>query len=161
MIKMADLKRTLEQDGFTDVTTYIQSGNVFFNADEKDKTRLALSVSKCIKEHFQLEVAAAVFTKDNWQKIIKAAPLWWGKDRAWKHNLLVLLEPYDMNDVVKAIGELKPDVESMAPGQGVLYQSMSLKLFGRTTTGKLASSPIYKKMTVRNYNTATKLATLF
>jgi len=39
-------------------------------------------------------------------------------------------------------------------------EAMSLSLFGRTTAGKLASRPIYKRMTIRNYNTATKLAEL-
>lgn len=58
------------------------------------------------------------------------------------------------------VGELKPDIETIEPGNGVLYQSMSLKMFGRTTTGKLVSNPIYKKITVRNYNTVTKLFSL-
>jgi uncharacterized protein (DUF1697 family) len=71
-----------------------------------------------------------------------------------------MIGSHDMTDVVQAIGSLKPDIEAMAPGQGVLYQSMSRELFGRTTTGKLVSSPIYKQMTIRNYNTVTKLLTL-
>jgi uncharacterized protein (DUF1697 family) len=161
MIKMADLKTALEKAGFTDVSTYIQSGNVFFTAEERDTSKLARKVSDTIQKTFKLEVAAAVFTEAQWRAIIKAAPKWWGKDIAWKHNLLIMLEPYNMKDVVAAVGALKPDIEAMEPGKGVLYQSMSLKLFGRTTTGKLASNPIYKKMTIRNYNTATKLVTLF
>lgn len=65
-----------------------------------------------------------------------------------------------MDETIRAIGELKPDIEAAEPGNCVIYQSMSFKFFGRTTTGKLSSSSIYKKMTVRNYNTATKLLTL-
>lgn len=161
MIKMEDLRGTLTAAGLSDVHTYIQSGNVIFTSSESDTTTIAALIKTTIEKQFSLTVEAVVFSKDEWSHIVASAPDWWGEDQEWKHNLLVLLPPYDMHDVVRAIGTLRPDIESMEVGEGVLYQSMSLKLFGRTTTGKLASSPIYKKMTIRNYNTATKLLQLF
>ncbi|MDO8736242.1 MAG: hypothetical protein Q7K29_04070 [Thermoleophilia bacterium] len=79
-----------------------------------------------------------------WKKIIKSAPDWWGVDPEWKHNLLIMIKPCDMKEVISAIGELKPDIEAIQAGDGVVYQSMSKKLFGRTTTGKITSNPVYK-----------------
>ncbi len=161
MIKMAVLKESLEKDGFTEVSTYIQSGNVFVDSPDNSTDQVAAKLARSIEQNFGLDVKVAVFTKPEWAKIIDGAPNWWGQDQAWKHNLLILLRPYNMDEVVTAVGVLKPDIEAMEAGEGVLYQSMSLKLFGRTTTGKLASSPIYKQMTIRNFNTATKLLALF
>lgn len=161
MLSMAALRESMEKDGFENVKTFIQSGNVFFDSSETNTDKLAAAVSKHIKTHFDMDVEVAVFTKSEWQKIIDRAPKWWGVDKTWKHNLLVLLKPYDMSEVIKDVGELKPDIEAMEPGEGVLYQSMSFKLFGRTTTGKLASKPVYKRMTIRNYNTSNKLLALF
>lgn len=160
ILKMADLRLALEKVGLENVQTYIQSGNVLFESSITNTSTLAQLVGTSIKKHFGIEVAVAVFSKQQWQNIIANAPAWWGKDKLWKHNLLILLEAYDMKDVVAAIGTLKTDIEAVEEGDGVLYQSMSLKLFGRTTTGKLASNPIYKKMTIRNFNTANKLLTL-
>lgn len=160
MIKMAELKAALEADGFSDVRTYIQSGNVLFMSDKKDTGTLAEHVKKSIAKHFAIDVGVAVFSKAEWQKVVHGAPAWWGKDVTWKHNLLAMLQPYDMKQVVAAYGELKPDIEMLLAGEGVLYQSMSFKMFGRTTAGRLAANPIYKQMTIRNYNTATKLLTL-
>lgn len=157
MLKMAELKAALEADGFAAVRTYIQSGNIIFEAAKTDTELLARRVRQSIAKQFHIQAGVAVFTSDEWQHIIKKAPKDWGKDPSWKHNLLILLKPYDMKTVVSAIGELKPDIELLTPGGGVLYQSMSLKLFGRTTTGKLAANPVYQQMTIRNYNTATKL----
>ncbi|MBK7451038.1 MAG: DUF1697 domain-containing protein [Anaerolineales bacterium] len=37
IIKMADLKASFEAMGFSNVVTYIQSGNVVLQSDEKDK----------------------------------------------------------------------------------------------------------------------------
>lgn len=160
LLKMADLHAALSKDGFQDVKTYIQSGNVMFTSNRRDKKRLASDMSACIEKNFKLTVDIAHFTADEWQAIVKAAPAWWGKDADWKHNLLVITTGIPAKEVVAAIGELKPDIEAVKAGDGVVYQSMSFTLFGRTTTGKLASNPIYKKLTVRNYNTATKLANL-
>lgn len=101
-----------------------------------------------------------MFSDAEWEKVIKSAPDWWGKDETWKHNLLILTEPYDINEAVREIGTLKPDIESLSSGERVMYQSVSWQYFGRARSGKLASLPIYKKMTVRNYNTATKILAL-
>jgi uncharacterized protein (DUF1697 family) len=160
MVKMADLRDLLTSDGLSDVQTFIQSGNVIFSSRMTDTTKLASLIKSSIQTKFELAVDVAVFTKAEWKHIIDTAPKWWGADNEWKHNLLVLIKPYNMNEVVAAVGELKPDVEAMEPGAGVLYQSMSMTMLGRTTTGKMSASPIYKKMTVRNYNTATKLLAL-
>ncbi|MFO0955310.1 MAG: DUF1697 domain-containing protein [Candidatus Saccharibacteria bacterium] len=160
MLKMSDLKVAIEQAGFKNVQTYINSGNVLFSAAPTDTRKLAQDIHQIIHTTSQLDVEVIVFTHDEWRLIIEAAPQWWGENKEWKHNLLILIPPYDMRAVIAAVGELKPDIEAMQSGDGVLYQSMSKALFGRTTTGKLASNPIYKKMTIRNFNTATKLLTL-
>lgn len=157
---MSDLSDALSKSGFEQVSTYIQSGNVVFSSQSDDVEQLAKNISVRIKQRFDLDVDTVVISKAEWKQIIHDAPSWWGVDEAWKHNLLVLLQPYDMQKTIEAIGTLKPDIEMMQPGKGVIYQSMSKALFGRTTTGKIASSPIYKRMTVRNYNTAHKILDL-
>ena len=160
LIRMVDLKDAITEGGFNEVKTYIKSGNVIFKSDSDDIDNMAEKMEAVIETRFQLNVRVAIFSKDEWQKVIESAPTWWGKDKSWKHNLLILLRPYDMKDVVEAYGELKPTIENMKAGEGVLYQSLSFDKFGRTTGGKLASNPIYKKMTIRNYNTSTKLLSL-
>jgi uncharacterized protein (DUF1697 family) len=160
LIKMAELREALEQAGLQNVRSYIQSGNVLFTSNMSDKHALAKRITEVIAEAFQLSVATAVFTADEWHTVIKQAPDWWGRDTTWKHNLLILTAPIETSEAVEAIGILKPGIEAVAPGKRVVYQSMSFQEFGKTTTGKLASNPVYKKMTIRNYNTATKLAAL-
>lgn len=160
ILKMSDLKVAIEQAGFKNVQTYINSGNVLFTTTTADTHKLAQDIHQIIHKTCQLDAEVVVFSRDEWRLIVEVAPQWWGENKDWKHNLLILIPPYDMKTVIAAVGELKPDIETMQPGNGVLYQSMSKALFGRTTTGKLASNPIYKKMTIRNYNTTTKLLTL-
>lgn len=40
IIKMVDLKASFEEMGFLNVVTYIQSGNVLFQSEDKDKVVL-------------------------------------------------------------------------------------------------------------------------
>jgi len=160
LIPMATLRVALTEAGLQNVRTYIQSGNVLFESTEEDQDKLTVLVHDTIKNRFDLDVAVVIFSKPDWQAVIATAPAWWGKDTSWKHNIIVMLKPYDMLQTVLAIGELRPGIEKMQAGLGVLYQSLSWDNFSKTTGGKLAAKPVYKQMTVRNYNTATKLLTL-
>jgi uncharacterized protein (DUF1697 family) len=159
-IKMSELRESLERDGFQTVRSYIQSGNLLFDTAESSTQTFARAIEALIKKHFGMNIRTVVVSADSWQEIIRNAPKQWGVDPARKHNLLVLIEPFIMQEIVSAVGTLKPDIEMMVAGEGVLYQSMSKELYGKTTTGKLASSPVYKNMTVRNHNTCIKLADL-
>ena len=161
LIKMTDLRNSLDKAGFTNVRTYIQSGNVFFDSSNADKKLLAEKLRKIISSDFKLEVEVAIFNKQEWADIVNSAPKVWGVDKQWKHNLIVLLKPFSKEEIVDAIGSLKPDIEFLEVGSRVLYQSMSLEKYGRTTTSKLINRPLYTHMTIRNYNTATKLLQLF
>jgi uncharacterized protein (DUF1697 family) len=158
LIKMADLRTALEDDGFEDVSTYINSGNVIFKTKKGYDAR---RVEKVITKHFTHKVDVVCFTDKQWKAIIDTAPKTWGTDEKSKHNMLALLDPKEMKDVVEGIGELREGMESLDQGKGVLYQSIGLDSVGKGATGsKMASKAAYKQITVRNYNTSVKLAKL-
>ncbi len=160
LIRMSELKKCLEKAGFAEVQTYIQSGNVLFAAPKTDVDRLARKMEASIEKTFAMQVGVVVFAESEWREIVRRAPKSWGTNKDWKHNLLALLPGTKTGDVIEAMGRLKPEIEMVTPGRGVIYQSLSIALFGRTTSGKLPSHPIYRRITVRNSNTARKLAEL-
>ena len=157
MIRMAELKECLSVAGLENVATYIQSGNILFESDETDKAALTGVLEKTITDTFGLNIPAVVLSQQDLEQVVKNVPKDWLQNPEWKYNYVFLMPPYDIDDVVASIGTLKPGIESMTVGEGILYQGMSIKLFGRTTTGKLAGQPVYKLMTIRNHNTVTKL----
>lgn len=157
-VSMAELVAAMTEDGFTDVKSYINSGNVLF--DSISDTDLDKKVANAIKRHSGLDIEVVVVDRNHWQQIVDEAPPSWGKDPEWKHNLLIMIPPYEMNKVIREIGPLKPGIELLVPGRGVLYQSVLVKAFGRSSASKMIGKPVYKKMTIRNYNTAIKLGTL-
>src|SRR5690348_5195391 len=86
LIKMAELKTALEGGMLSDVSTYIQSGNVLFASRETDKTKLGKTIAGKIKKAFGLTVGVIVYSEVEWKKVVSGAPAWWGKDPKWKHN---------------------------------------------------------------------------
>jgi len=163
LIKMAALKEALEGDGFIAVKTYIQSGNVFVNTSQTSAVKVAQAITVSIAKHFDLDVKVVAFTKQQWQEVVSDAPKWWDGDKStgWKHDLFILLPPYDMKEVMQTLGESKPDVENIGSGAGVIYASLLVAKWSRTRASKLPGTPLYKQMTIRNYNTSTKLLALF
>ncbi len=55
-IKMAVFKTILSDNGFKNVTTYIQSGNIVLSSD-LPKEAIATKVQQLIQDHFQLQIA--------------------------------------------------------------------------------------------------------
>lgn len=160
LIKMVDLRTAMETAGFKDVSTYILSGNVLFSSDERDQIKLAKSAKDVIKKNFKLNIKVVVFSSSQVETIVKSMPKGWGSNPEWKYNTLFLIPPYSVDDIMAEIGELKPGIEVLEKGDGVLYQSAEFKACGRSRTGKLASMRCYQQMTARNYNTTVKLTEL-
>jgi uncharacterized protein (DUF1697 family) len=161
LIKMADLRTALEEAGFTDVKTYIQSGNVFVTSPERSKVNVAESVSAVIKKRFGHTVDVVAFTKSDWQKVIDGAPKWWGTGDGWKHDLFVLIPPFKIKEILADLGDTDVEIERLEAGTGVIYASIFIAKFSRSATSKMIGKQVYKRTTVRNYNTSNTLLSHF
>ena len=67
MINMIALKKALESIGFTDVVTYIQSGNVFVTTAEESPTKVGFRIKQEIFKSFGHDVPVIVVGKDDLQ----------------------------------------------------------------------------------------------
>jgi uncharacterized protein (DUF1697 family) len=159
-VPMADLKSCLEKAGLLSVRTYIQSGNVIFESDAKDETKLTTQIEQAIEKTFGFPVVVALFSHAEFEHIAEHTPQGWLQNIEWKYNYLFLKKPTSAQEALTALGDQKTEIELVAAGKGVLYQAMSIKLFGRTTASKMIGTPIYKQMTIRNHNTVQKLLQL-
>ncbi len=158
-VPMVDLKVCFENLGYNDVSTYINSGNVIFSTEDLVQ-KARIKIEECLEKRFGFKIGVVVIEASAYQKIVSEKPRWWGDDLQWKYNLIFILEPYNMKDVVAAIGKLKPGIEALYAGDGYLFQAHHFKSFGRSAFSRVVGTPVYKQMTIRNYNTATKLAQL-
>ena len=68
VIKMADLTKRVESLGLTDVSTYIQTGNVIFTSGESDSKVLEALLEKGIRDKFKYDVKVFVLTLSQLKK---------------------------------------------------------------------------------------------
>ncbi|MGI9034944.1 MAG: DUF1697 domain-containing protein [Pyrinomonadaceae bacterium] len=74
-IKMETLRETFSNAlGFENVKTYINSGNVIFDAPKTDDKKLAAKIETAIEKEFALKIKVIVRTIDEIENIIKNNP---------------------------------------------------------------------------------------
>jgi uncharacterized protein (DUF1697 family) len=160
IIKMLNLKACFETLGFTDVATYIQSGNVLFKSDEKDIVSLTNKIEMELSHRFNYNSKIVLVTHEQLGRIVKKAPESFGiHPEEYRYDVLFLKDPLTPLEAMKSV-KVREGVDHVYPGENVLYFSRLISKAGQSYLSKLITLPIYKNMTIRNWNTTTKLLTL-
>jgi len=153
-VPMAELKAAFEEAGHGAVRTYIQSGNVLFDAPKKVEED---EVEAMLERRFRLPLVVVLRTSRQLKAVVEGAPDGFGRRPDEFHSDVVFLKaPLTSRQAMKAV-EVKEGVDSAWPGTGVVYfQRLSAR---RTSSrmNRIASTPEYKQMTIRNWRTTTKL----
>ncbi len=158
-VAMADLKACFEKAGFTNVVTYINSGNVIFESVQTDAAKLVAICEKAIEEQFGFHVICAVVSADELLDAIKHAPPWWNNGDA-KHNAIFVIAPKRVDQIMADIGETKPEYEHVVAYHPIIFWSAPIKTFSRTRYSKIVGTKAYRFVTIRNANTVNKLVDL-
>lgn len=158
LIKMVALKACFEDNGFANVVTFIQSGNVLFDAAGVRQAALVLQVEKMLATTFSYPASVVLRSRKQLRDIVARAPEGFGKHPTrYRHDVLFLKEPLNPAVAVKSV-LTREGVDQVWTGPGVLYFSRLESRATQSLLGRLVSSPIYKSLTIRNWNTTTKLA---
>lgn len=160
IIRMTDLKAAFEAMDLTDVKTYIQSGNVLFNTLEKNAEQLTLQIEAALSERFNYTSKVVLITQELLQEIVSGAPDGFGTDpEAFRYDVLFLKPPLSEKDAVKDLA-IREGVDTVHTGNRVLYFSRLISKAGQSYLNKIILLPVYKQMTIRNWNTTKKLSEL-
>jgi uncharacterized protein (DUF1697 family) len=73
-VPMAELREVVSALGHTEVTTYIQSGNLLFTTDERDTDKLASGLEAAIAGSFSLKSSVVVLARDDLAGILNRNP---------------------------------------------------------------------------------------
>ena len=160
IIKMTDLKACFENMGFAEVVTFIQSGNILFKAAEKDKTRLTTKIEGVLSERFSYKSRLVTITHKELRKVVQGAPKGFGKDPGkYRYDVIFLKEPLTPKEAMKDVST-KEGIDNAYIGKSVLYFSRLISKASQSHLTKTIKLPVYQNMTIRNWNTTTKLLAL-
>jgi uncharacterized protein (DUF1697 family) len=157
IIRMANLKACFESWGFNDVTTYIQSGNVIFSSDKKDVALLTAMIEAELSKSFSYNSKIVLITQAQLESVIKNAPNGFGsKPDEYRYDVLFLKNSLSSSEALQAVA-LRQGVDMAWAGEDVLYFSRLISRAGQSYLNKIISLPVYQQMTIRNWNTTTRL----
>ena len=161
IIKMADLKTAFERQGFGNVVTYINSGNILFDSETADVTALKDICEKIIKDDFGLDIPGCVISASELTEALEHAPDWWNQATDARHDAFFTIPPMTAAEIVAHVGEVKEEYENVDHYSRVIFWSAPMATFSRTRWSKISKDKaMYRAITVRNANTALKLAAM-
>ncbi|MFZ1458949.1 MAG: DUF1697 domain-containing protein [Candidatus Saccharimonadales bacterium] len=155
-VPMAELREIFTDMGFTDVTTYINSGNVVFSAQSKPSAEV---IRKKLEATFQFEIPLLVLSAEHIRRIAEAIPKEWQNDTVQKSDVIYLFPDIDSPDIINSIG-YRPEFETIHYVSGALISNGTRENRPKSSLVKLIGTPLYRRMTIRNVTTARKLAEL-
>jgi len=73
-VKMSDLKSLYQEIGFQNVITYIQSGNVVFDSEDKNSSSVKQKIQSAIESKYQFQVPVEIRSNQELLNMIEACP---------------------------------------------------------------------------------------
>ena len=161
IIPMAGLRTCLDAHGFSQVSTYIASGNVLLKSD-LDADDVKTRIEGVLSENFSLDngfVKVWVLTPSQLQAVIEHKPEGFGEQPEKYHSDVIFLMGLDAAEALPAFSP-REGVDQVWAGDGVIYSQRLSSERTKSRLNKIMESPLYKSMTIRNWNTTTKLLEL-
>jgi uncharacterized protein (DUF1697 family) len=159
IVRMADLKECVEELGYDNVSTFIASGNVFFETPERDAAKLERAIERALERRFKLPITVVVRSRAEVGRIVKAIPAKWIGNESVRVYVAFLRRTRDGRKLAR---ELRPreGVDELVATKSALMWATRRDALTRSGLQKLPGSAAYKDMTLRNLNTTLKLQEL-
>ena len=156
-INMKELKTLFEQCGFSNVSTYINSGNVIFKSNDK-KNSITENIEKALHITSGNEVKVLVKTKSEVVEIANSIPGDWQTNDDLTTDVAYLFESIDNENIINEL-PIKKEYIQVIYVKGALIWNVRREDYNKSHLNKIISHKAYKDMTIRNVNTARYLAT--
>ena len=155
LIRMTDLRAAFESMDFDEVATYIQTGNVFFDAPRQKRAELADRIEAALQVEFEVPLKVVLLTRSQLGKVIEEAPNGFG-GTDHKCDVIFLRSPLTVAKAFPVV-ETREGVDEAWRGPGVLYFSRLAAKASGSRLSRVVALPEYQEMTIRSWSTVAKL----
>jgi len=157
MLPMKELATMFAKAGCADVTTYIQSGNVVFCADDKVAAGLGAGIVKQVEVRFGLRVPVVLRTAAEINAVIRGNPfLKAGASEEMLHVCFLADRPG--KDLVAGLDAGRSTPDAFAVMGREIYMQLVNGVSGTKLTNAYFDSKLKTASTMRNWRTVLKLA---
>lgn len=157
-VSMPALREALEDGDFTDVKTYVQSGNVVLTS-RKSAKRVGTDVERLLAERFDLDVRVIVRTRAELAAVVDRDPLAKVATDPKRYQVTFLESPLD-GDVVRKLEAVATDAERVKQVGREVYAWHPDGVGRSKLAVLLAGKGLGVTATARNWKTVTQLLAL-
>ncbi len=159
IVRMNELQAIFETTGFSNVQTYIQTGNVIFEYAKNDPGKLSHRIEQALAKYFPFPIRVMVRTHEQLKAIIESAPAAWNTDADIRKYIAFVTPAIIPEEAIQTI-EIKEGVDEVTAGPGAIYLTTTMEGLTKSKISKIIGKKIYKEMTMRNYVTSKRLVEL-
>jgi uncharacterized protein (DUF1697 family) len=156
LVSMRDLVQSFTELGYSNVRSYINSGNVIFQSPLADPRALEDELESALARHFSARIRVLVRDVAAMRALVASIDRTCVAAADERHNVIFLAAEIDTERVLDG---LHPDasIESVEYVPGVLLWSAKTAALSRSQMLKVNRMEIYKSMTVRGVNTVRQI----
>ena len=161
-VVMSELRAQIAAAGFGHVRTYINSGNLLFEAeDQASREDVAQAVEDILARHYDFPIRLALLTAQDYLAQLDELPDWWHGEVA-RRDALFYTRGLDRHHVRERIEAMELGDEAVHFGEhAVFWGKFDEKSFLKTAYHKrLLREDFYRQVTIRSGSTVEKIAAL-
>ena len=161
-VVMSELREQIAAEGFTNVRTYINSGNLLFEAGpDTPREDVAQAIEDVLARHYDFPIRLALLTAQEYLAQLEELPDWWHGEVA-RRDALFYTRGLDRSHVRERIEAMELGDEAVHFGEyAVFWGKFDEKSFLKTAYHKrLLREDFYRQVTIRSGSTVEKIATM-
>ncbi|WP_447409421.1 DUF1697 domain-containing protein [Weissella confusa] len=157
-VTMAELRDWFEQQGFQNVVTFGNTGNVI--ADVKSSMVDFSGLSIALSAYKGFEIQLYWLSLDDINDMTTHSPEWWGIKDGGRHDLMIANSE---EEAQQALAEFSPYIgpeNHVVLYKRFIFMSTGPELRNKTKLLRISTTAAFSRITVRNANTMHKLTAL-
>jgi len=157
-VEMKKLKSEMLTNGFQNVVTYINSGNIIFESEETDILKLQGQIHGLIINVFDVDSKTLVISKEQFVEVAEMIPPHFKNDDEFKAD--VLFYYHDITQELIDTIPMKEGVDEAIYLKNAMIVGVSRKNQPKSGLIKIVGTNVYMHLTIRNVNTVRKIKEL-
>ena len=167
-VVMSELREQIADEGYTNVRTYINSGNLLFEAEAEAEAgtntpceAVAQIVEEALARRYDFPIRLALMTAQDYLAELRNMPNWWHGEVA-RRDALFYTRGLDPDHVRERIEAMELGDEAVHVGEhAVFWAKFDEKTFLKTAYHKrLLREDFYRQVTIRSGSTVEKIAAM-
>jgi uncharacterized protein (DUF1697 family) len=157
-VPMKRLKSLLDSFGYTNIITYLNSGNVIFDSND-DRPVIIKTIESSLKNEFGQQIPTLVKTSEEIINIKNSIPIEWENDQTQQTYIAYLFNDIAKPELIDELPIKRQYIELIYAHEAIIW-NIKRENYNKSQITKIVNHSAYERMTTRNVNTARKLAEL-